>query len=76
MNRSEFEAWCVRHDYKRDAYGHYQKIDRSGSVRRMKLSKVAARNEVKHGTGWLRITSGYYSSLTLNERDQLVGMKP
>lgn len=74
MTRQELEQWTVRHGYVKDRYGHYQRQTENRSVRRIKLSRVSVRLEVKSGHGWVRLRSGYYKNISLNDNDQLCGL--
>ena len=79
MTRPEFVAWAQAHGWVMDRFGHLQKTsegrDMSQHQYRYKLSRVAVRKEVKTGSGqWVRIVSGYYSALSVNEDGKLVGM--
>jgi hypothetical protein len=72
MTRQEFEQWASAHGWTKDQWGHYHKGDK-----RLKLSSVAARLEVKAGTaGWVRLRSGYYSRLSISETGKLAGLRP
>jgi hypothetical protein len=72
MTRQEFEQWAVTHGWAKDQWGHYRK-----GFKRLKLSSVAARLEVKAGSvGWVRLRSGYYSRLNISESGKLVGLRP
>ncbi len=72
MTRQEFEQWAVAHGWTKDQWGHYHKGDK-----RLKLSSVAARLEVKaDSAGWVRLRSGYYSRLNISESGKLVGLRP
>lgn len=80
MTSQEFVRWALNHGWSHpDKHGHlhksvpYAKI--SGVCHyRLKLSKISVRRELKVGRGWIRIRSGYYKNLTVNAKDQLVGM--
>lgn len=74
MKRDSFIAWATNTDgWQADRYGHLQKeID--GKQYRFKLSSISARYEVKTGSGWVRIRSGYYSKLSINADGKLIGM--
>lgn len=69
MTREQFEQWARRHGWVRDQWGHYRKGDK-----RFKLSTVSARLEARSAGGWVRLRSGYFSKLSLNDADKLVGM--
>jgi hypothetical protein len=72
MTRQEFEQWAVAHDWTKDQWGHYHK-----GFKRLKLSSVVARLEVKAGSaGWVRLRSGYYSRLHVTEAGKLAGLRP
>lgn len=74
----DLESWMTRHGYKEDKYGNYIKTveDR---VYRMKFNKTSLRYEGKvfHADGttsWVRLRTGYYSQMSINSGDQLVGL--
>jgi hypothetical protein len=74
MTRDELITWATRHGWKRDRWGHLQKESENGTYR-LKLSRIAARHEVKTPFGWHRVTSGYYKDLTIAADGKLAGMK-
>lgn len=77
MTKDQFIAWALRHGYKPDRFGHYQK-DTGEKVIRLKLSSIAVRYEIKSNicgrNEWIRIKSGYYSKLSLSSEDKLQGL--
>jgi hypothetical protein len=75
---NEFEQWVLRHGYKKDKFGHWQKTTEIGAEYRWKLSRVMARHEikVKHIDGsneWVRISSGYLKNLEIRPDDKIKG---
>lgn len=79
MTKQELEQWLVSKGFKKDTYGHYQKIREDGTKIRVKLSNISARYEKQitlTGYGkpvheWLRIQSVYYKNLSINDKGQL-----
>ena len=55
-------------------WGHLQKEFANGT-HRLKLSRIAARHEIKTPFGWARIHSGYYKDLSITADGKLTGMK-
>ena len=74
MTKQEFTNWAQSHDWKLDRFGHLKK-NLNGKVYRFKLSRIAARYELKTSAGWVRIKSGYFSKLSLTDEGKLVGMR-
>jgi hypothetical protein len=85
MTKDELIEWLKGKGYQKDTYGHYQKKDDKGNVHRYKIQDISVRyetqinisdpysNRPKHE--WVRLLSGYYKNLSLNEKNQLVGLK-
>jgi len=74
MNKQEFIDWAKGRGWKLDHFGHLKK-SLNGKVYRFKLSRIAARYELKTSTGWVRIKSGYFSKLSLTDEGKLAGMR-
>jgi len=79
MTKQEFINWAKDRGYTQDKFGHLQKTLGSDYIR-LKLSSTAVRYERqiifsdgKHE--WVRIYSGYFSKLSINSKNQLVGLK-
>ena len=88
ITKTAFTLWAIQHGYALDKYGHLQKTiahnDSNGlpttTTYRYKLSAIAARKEIKvnhehGGNSWTRLFSGYFSKMSINDKDQLEGMK-
>ena len=73
MTREELIAWATRNGWKLDRWGHLRKEFDNGS-HRLKLSRIAARHEIKTPFGWARIHSGYYKDLSITADGELAGM--
>ena len=73
MTRDQFVEWARKQGFRADRHGHLQMDDR-GRTYRFKLSRIAARHEVKSGAGWVRIRSGYFSKLSLTPDGRIAGM--
>jgi hypothetical protein len=76
MTKQEFATWAISRGYTQDKFGHYQKA-MDGKQYRYKIQAQSIRREVQvtHEDGkhdWVRITSGYLSKLTVNDKNQLV----
>ena len=78
LTRDELIKWAIEHGYKEDKFGHYQKTKNDVTIR-LKLSKIAVRYEKKahivDHNEWLRLQSGYFKDLHINDKGQLVGLK-
>lgn len=79
LTREDIIKWATSRHWVLDNYGHLQKAV-NGKLYRLKLSKIAVRNEFKvdfeHGPSeWVRLSSAYYKDLSINEDDKLTGMK-
>lgn len=70
-------AWCLRHGYTLDKFGHYVKGTGEGA-RRVKLQDKSFRIEVRakigDGMEWVRTRSGFYGKVAINAEDQLTGL--
>ena len=81
MTREEFITWAIGHKWIADKFGHFQKeilmTTTPPEIKkyRIKLSSISARHEVKSSVGWVRLRSGYFKNLSINEKGQLIGMK-
>ena len=73
MKREQLIEWAQNHGWKLDQWGHLRKDTKDGAKRRLKLSRIAVRYEVK-SKGWVRIQSGYFSKLSISEDGKLTGM--
>jgi hypothetical protein len=83
MTKQELINWLISKGYTKDNYGHYQ-VTRNGEKIRVKIQATSARYEKqinlptydgKSEHEWLRIRSGYYKDLSINDKGQLSGMK-
>lgn len=85
MTKEELILWLGSKGYHKDPYGHYQKTDEKGNVYRYKLQDISVRHEIEIEVSdpyydrvnhrWIRLRSGYYKNLSINEKNRLVGMK-
>lgn len=73
ITREELIAWACRNGWTLDRWNHLQKTN-NGTTYRLKLSRIAARYELKSSSGWVRIRSGYYKNLTITDADELTGL--
>ena len=77
MTREELYRWAERHGFAKDRYGYYVKGEGEGAVRL--VIRAALRWETRHNicgkNEWIRIRSAYVKSLSLNDKDQLCGLK-
>jgi len=73
LNKDSVITWATAHGRKEDRWGNMQKVA-NGQTYRLKLSTVAVRKEVKSSAGWVRLASGYYSKLTIDDDGNLIGM--
>ena len=73
MKKEQFITWAESQGWKLDRFGHLKK-EENGKTYRFKLSRVAARYEVKSSAGWVRIRSGYFSKLSISDEGKLVGL--
>jgi len=76
ITREQLVEWAQAHGWRLDRFGHLQKVEHDG-VRhyRIKLSRIAARFEVKTAHGWVRVRSGYLKDLSITADGKLAGMK-
>ncbi len=74
ITKDELIAWATRQGWKLDRFGHLKKEFENGT-QRLKLSRIAARHEIKTPFGWARIHSGYYKDLTIIADGKLAGLK-
>jgi len=73
MTRDALIAWATQQGWELDRFGHLQK-ELPNETRRLKLSRIAARYEVKTQHGWVRLRSGYYKDLQVTADGKLAGM--
>jgi hypothetical protein len=77
MTKQELINWGLRHGYAHDKYGHMQKTE-GESQTRLKLQEISVRFEIRYKIGgsneWMKRKGGYYSKLTVNDKDQLCGL--
>jgi len=73
MTKQELINWAKVHGWNLDRFGHLKK-NLNGKMYRFKLSRIAARYELKTSDGWVRINSGYFSKLSISGEGKLVGM--
>jgi hypothetical protein len=73
ITREELIAWARRNGWRLDRWGHLQKEFSNGKYR-LKLSRIAARQEISTPHGWVRIASGYYKNLSITGDGKLAGM--
>ena len=74
ITKDQLITWATGHGWKRDRCGHLQKEFENGT-HRLKLSRIAARHEIKTPFGWFRVRSGYYKDLTITADGKLAGME-
>ena len=74
MRKQELINWAQSRGWKLDRFGHLKKT-LNGKVYRFKLSRIAARYELKTSAGWARIKSGYFSKLSVTDEGKLAGMR-
>lgn len=78
LTREELIAWALRHGYKEDRWGHFQKTkvtEQDVRVTRIRISKSSIRLEVKlAGIGWTRLRSAYIRDVSIDETDKLCGL--
>lgn len=78
MTREEFITWAKSRGWQEDRFGHLQKTVTTNGVeqrRRLKMSSIAVRYELKYEYGWVRFTSGYFTRLSIDpETGKLHGM--
>jgi hypothetical protein len=88
MTIEQLKVWFVSRGYSPDKYGHYQKNLTQGgkevtyrykiqacSIRKELQCKHAASEYAPANNSWIRIASGYISKLSINDKNQLVGLK-
>lgn len=79
LTREELEAWAIRHGYKKDRWGHFQKTvanEKDVRVYRLKISQSSMRKEVNAGAGlgWTLLRSGYIRDLEIMADDKMKGL--
>jgi hypothetical protein len=83
LTKTELTQWLLTKNYKPDKFGHYQKtleINGQSKTYRYKIQDISTRYEVKikYSDGhsdWLRLASGYYKDLSINDKQQICGLK-
>ena len=80
MTRNDFISWARKTGWREDRFGHFQlektSKETAGQVNtyRLKLSRIAVRYEVKSSAGWVRLSSGYFSKLSVTPDNKIVGL--
>jgi len=78
---AEIQTWLILKGYAKDRFGHYIKdtTDRAGQPikYRFKFQDTSIRREVwsKEISEWVRLNSGFYKDLSINDKDQLAGLR-
>ena len=72
--RTDIVNWLDANGWKGNRFGHYQK-EMNGNTYRMKVQQTSLRYEVKSGTGWVRLRSGYFKDLSITSDGKLSGLK-
>ena len=79
MEKTEVIDWALAHGWHKDRFGHLHRMMRNAATGepkqyRLKLSRIAARYEVRVGRDWVRVRSGYYSALYVDSAGELAGL--
>lgn len=75
ITQEELITWATRNGWKLDHWGHLKK-EFDGRLRRVKLSRIAARYEFSTPYGWVRLSSGYLKNLSIDADGRLTGLTP
>lgn len=76
MTRGELITWATANGWELDRFGHLHKVEQEGLRHyRLKLSRIAARFEIKTTHGWTRVRSAYFKNLSITADGKLAGMK-
>ena len=76
MKKQAFIQWAIKLGWELDKFGHLKRT-MNGKLHRYKLSSVAVRYEVRTNSkpaSWVRLRSGYFSKLSINDEGKLVGL--
>jgi hypothetical protein len=74
MTKDQLIQWATAHGWKLDRWGHLKKEFHNGT-HRLKLSRIAARHEIRTPFGWGRVRGGYYRDLSITADGKLAGTK-
>lgn len=69
VTKDILEAWAKSRGWTQDRWGHWHKANY-----RLKLSRIAARYELRSGAGWIRLRSAYYHSIEITAEGKLKGL--
>src|SRR5512140_618259 len=69
VTKNILEAWAKSRGWTQDRWGHWHKANY-----RLKLSRIAARYELRSGVGWVRLRSAYYHSIEITAEGKLKGL--
>ncbi len=69
VTKDILEAWAKSRGWTQDRWGHWHRANY-----RLKLSRIAARYELRSGTGWIRLRSAYYHSIDITAEGKLKGL--
>jgi hypothetical protein len=79
MTKDDLIKWLLSKGYHVDKFGHYQKTKDNGVKYRYKIQNISVRYESQAKIGdkneWLRIASNYLKNLSINDKDQICGLK-
>jgi hypothetical protein len=85
MTKEKLKTWLISRGYKQDTYRHFQKTDDKGKTFRYKIQDISVRYEVqitltdsysgKDKHEWVRIAGAYLKGLSINDKNQIVGLK-
>jgi hypothetical protein len=79
MTKDELKTWLISRGYTEDKFGHYQK-DVGEQTYRYKIQDISVRREVQCANSdgshyWIRLSSGYLKHLSINDKNQIAGLK-
>jgi hypothetical protein len=69
VTKNTLEDWAKSRGWTQDRWGHWHKASY-----RLKLSRIAARYELRSGAGWIRLRSAYYHSIDITAEGKLKGL--
>ncbi len=73
MTRAELIRWATSNGWTLDRFGHLKR-ELDNKTYRLRLSRIAARYEIKTPSGWTRIRSGHYKDLHITADGKLGGL--
>jgi hypothetical protein len=79
MTKDELKTWLISRGYTEDTFGHFKNTIGEQTYR-YKIQDISVRREVQYANSdgshyWARLSTGYLKNLSINDKNQIVGLK-